>query len=43
MASADYGCPGSVQRSPKNAKRLRGALEQLRDGKGTARKLPELK
>jgi len=30
-------------RSPKNARRLRAAVEQLRAGKGTARELPELK
>jgi antitoxin YefM len=29
-------------RSPKNARRLRAAVEQLRAGKGTARELPEL-
>jgi len=29
-------------RSPKNAKRLRAAVEQLRAGRGTERDLPEL-
>ena len=29
-------------RSPRNARRLRSAVQQLRDGKGTVRKLPEL-
>ena len=29
-------------RSPRNASRLRNAVEQLRAGKGTERKLPEL-
>jgi len=29
-------------RSPQNAKRLRDAVDQLRKGTGTARKLPEL-
>ena len=29
-------------RSPRNASRLRKAVEQLRAGKGTERKLPEL-
>ncbi len=29
-------------RSPKNARRLRNAIDQLRTGNGTERKLPEL-
>ena len=29
-------------RSPRNAKRLRQAVDQLRHGKGTERKLPEI-
>ena len=29
-------------RSPRNARRLRTAVEQLRAGRGTVRKLPEL-
>jgi len=29
-------------RSPRNARRLRDAVAQLRDSKGTERKLPEL-
>ena len=29
-------------RSPRNAKRLRDAVDQLRQGKGTERKLPEI-
>jgi antitoxin YefM len=29
-------------RSPRNAKRLRAAVEQLRAGKGTARTLPKM-
>ena len=46
MSMEDYASleeTAYLQRSPKNAKRLREALEQLRDGKGTARALPELK
>ncbi len=31
-----------LQRSPRNAKRLREAVEQLRTGKGSARELPDL-
>ena len=45
MSMEDYASleeTAYLQRSPKNAKRLREALEQLRDGKGTARALPEL-
>ena len=45
MSMEDYASleeTAYLQRSPKNAKRLREALEQLRDGKGTARKLPGL-
>ena len=30
-------------RSPRNAHRLREAVDQLRQGKGTARTLPEIK
>jgi len=29
-------------RSPRNARRLRAAVDQLRAGKGTVRELPEL-
>jgi antitoxin YefM len=29
-------------RSPRNAQRLREAVDQLRDGRGTERELPEL-
>ena len=45
MSMEDYASleeTAYLQRSPKNAKRLREALEQLRDGKGTARALPVL-
>ena len=45
MSMEDYASleeTAYLQRSPKNAKRLREALEQLRDGKGTQRVLPDL-
>jgi len=45
MALADYEAleeTAYLLRSPKNARRLRSAIEQLRDGKGTERKLPQL-
>lgn len=45
MSMEDYASleeTAYLQRSPKNAKRLREALEQLRDGKGTEHVLPEL-
>jgi antitoxin YefM len=46
MSMEDYASleeTAYLQRSPKNARRLREALEQLRTGEGTARELPELK
>lgn len=45
MALADYEAleeTAYLLRSPRNAKRLREAVEQLRAGKGTSRILPEL-
>jgi antitoxin YefM len=45
MSLADYESleeTAYLSRSPKNASRLRGAIEQLRAGNGTLRKLPEL-
>ena len=45
MALADYESleeTAYLLRSPKNARRLRGAIEQLRAGKGTERVLPKL-
>ena len=45
MALADYEAleeTAYLLRSPKNARRLRSAIEQLRAGKGTERKLPQL-
>lgn len=45
MALADYEAleeTAYLLRSPKNARRLRNAIAQLRAGKGTERKLPEL-
>jgi antitoxin YefM len=45
MSMEDYASleeTAYLQRSPKNAKRLREALEQLRDGKDTQRVLPDL-
>lgn len=45
MALADYEAleeTAYLVKSPKNARRLRSAIEQLRAGKGTERKLPEL-
>ena len=45
MALADYEAleeTAYLLRSPRNAKRLREAVEQLRTGKGTARILPVL-
>ena len=45
MALADYEAldeTAHLLRSPKNARRLRSAIEQLRAGKGTERMLPEL-
>ena len=46
MALDDYEAleeTSYLLRSPRNAKRLREAVEQLRAGKGKARALPELK
>ena len=45
MALADYEAleeTAYLLRSPKNASRLRSAIEQLRAGKGTERMLPKL-
>ena len=45
MALADYEAldeTAYLLRSPKNARRLRSAIEQLRAGKGTERTLPAL-
>lgn len=45
MALEDYEALAETAyllRSPRNAKRLRDAVEQLRRGKGTERKLPVL-
>ena len=45
MSLADYESleeTAYLLRSPKNASRLRIAIEQLRAGNGTLRKLPEL-
>ncbi|MCX6998589.1 MAG: type II toxin-antitoxin system prevent-host-death family antitoxin [Kiritimatiellaeota bacterium] len=45
MALADYEAleeTAYLLRSPQNAKRLRDAVDQLRLGKGTERKLPEM-
>ena len=45
MALADYEAldeTAYLLRSPKNARRLRSAIEQLRAGKGMERRLPEL-
>lgn len=44
MALEDYEALAETTyllRSPRNAKRLRDAMAQLRKGKGTERKLPE--
>jgi antitoxin YefM len=46
MALADYEAleeTAYLLRSPRNAERLREAVGQLRQGKGTERKLPALK
>ncbi len=43
MALEDYEAleeTAYLLRSPRNAKRLREAVEQLREGKGTEKKLP---
>jgi antitoxin YefM len=45
IALADYEAleeTAYLLRSPKNARRLRSAIEQLRAGRGKERKLPEL-
>jgi len=45
MALEDYEAleeTSYLLRSPRNAKRLREAVDQLRRGKGTERKLPVL-
>lgn len=45
MALEDYESleeTAYLLRSPKNARRLREAVEQLRKGRGTQRKLPEI-
>ena len=45
MALEDYEAleeTAYLLRSPRNAKRLREAMDQLRRGKGTSRKLPAL-
>ena len=45
MALDDYEAleeTAYLLRSPRNASRLRDAVDQLRTGKGTERKLPEL-
>ncbi len=45
MALADYEAldeTAYLLRSPKNARRLRSAIDQLRAGKGTERTLPVL-
>ncbi len=45
MALADYESleeTAYLMRSPRNARRLREAVDQLRKGKGTERKLPEI-
>ena len=45
MALEDYDAleeTAYLLRSPRNAKRLREAVDQLREGKGTERKLPVL-
>ena len=45
MALEDYDAleeTAYLLRSPRNAKRLREAVDQLRGGKGTERKLPVL-
>ena len=45
MALEDYEAleeTAYLLRSPRNATRLRDAVDQLRQGKGTERKLPEL-
>ena len=46
MALDDYEAieeTAYLLRSPRNARRLRDAVDQLRKGKGTKRNLPELK